>query len=361
MDWLSIPHMDVYAVIGILTFFALLETIHGHYHETHREKDDWILEGFGFFIVAGTKTFQVLLVVWLGDMLLPQFSNSLSGWSIWLAFPFYILIDDVMQYAYHRLAHENAWLWKHHVAHHAAEDMGILVSYRNSWVYYVLMPNLWWGAICTYLGLAPAVILGLIVKQIVVTSSHSTWKWDQFLYKRKWLNPLSFLLQRIFITPAFHHAHHGKSQADGVSEPNGNYGNTFSFWDQLFGTAVFSKQYPKRYGLITDPQDPWYALLFYPFVKSPKKNSEMAPGFEKTSQKGTEPFRTKLEAGDYLFCQCGFSTNQPFCNGYHHGTQHRPLKFTIEKERNVSLCTCKLTKKPPYCDGSHKQLNTSTS
>ena len=117
MDWLSIPNIDVYLVIGILSFFALLETIHGHYRDSNRRKDDWILEIIGFFVVAGTKGLQVLFVVWIGDLLLPQFSNTLSSWSLWLAFPFYILIDDFCQYWYHRLAHEHTWLWKHHFSH----------------------------------------------------------------------------------------------------------------------------------------------------------------------------------------------------------------------------------------------------
>ena len=195
-----------------------------------------------------------------------------------------------------------------------------------------------------------------IFKQLVVTSSHSTWKWDEILYKNKWLRPVVLVLERIFITPAFHHAHHGKSKADGVSEPNGNFGNTFSLWDQFFGTASFTRDYPVSYGLLTDNKDPWYSLLLYPFLKSPKENSEMSAGFEKEKHIKNEPFQEILPKGTYLYCQCGFSDNQPFCNGYHHGTKVKPLKFEVKSERKVSLCSCKLTKTPPYCDNSHLEI-----
>ncbi len=356
MNWLNIPNIDVYAVVAILVFFAALEVIHGHYHETHRNKHDWTLELIGFFVVAATKTMQVLAVVWIGDALLPAYSNVLSSWSIWLALPFYLLIDDVSQYWYHRFAHEYEWLWKHHRVHHAAKDMGILVSYRNSWVYYMLMPNLWWGAICTYLGLAPAVILGLIIKQVVVTSSHSTWTWDRFWYRHKWLNPITTAVERIFVTPAFHYSHHGRSMADNISDPNGNFGNTFSLWDQLFGTAKFTRQYPAEFGLQEDTDDPWYAHLLYPFMKAPKAESELSKTFKKEKQTGTEPYREVLQPGTYLYCQCGYSKDQPFCNGYHNGTKIKPMKFEVKSERRVSLCTCKLTKTPPYCDDSHLSL-----
>jgi sterol desaturase/sphingolipid hydroxylase (fatty acid hydroxylase superfamily)/CDGSH-type Zn-finger protein len=356
MHWLSIPNIDLYIVLAILAFFVLVEVVHGHYSNTNRRTDDWILELGGFFLVAATKTAQVLIVFFLGNLLFPQLHHALIHWPLWLSFVVYILLDDFSQYWYHRLAHEYTWLWKHHLSHHAAEEMGILVSYRNSWVYYLMMPNLWLVGWATFLGLAPAVVMSLIFKQLIVTSSHSTWKWDLFFYNNKWLQPVATLIERIIITPAFHHAHHAKSNRDGVGEPNGNFGNTFSIWDQLFGTAHFTRAYPESYGLVTDSKDPWYALLLYPVVKSPQAGSEMAADFQKVQNTGTKPYQEKLTKGTYLYCQCGYSKDQPFCNGFHHGTKKKPLKFEINSDRKVSLCTCKLTKSPPYCDNSHLSI-----
>lgn len=356
MSWLSIPNIDVYAVIFILVSFAAIETILGHYRNTTRRSDDWILELVGFFVVIGTKALQVLAIVFLGDWLFPQFSNVLEGWTLWLAFPVYILIDDISQYWYHRFAHEYDWLWKHHRVHHAAENMGILTSYRNTWVYYLIMPNLWWGAIATYLGMAPAVILALIFKQIIVTSTHSTWKWDEILYKYEVLRPLAWLVEHVFVTPAFHHAHHGRDQSDHISDPNGNFGNTFSLWDQLFGTAKFTRKFPVAYGLQSNTYDKWSSQLLYPFVKEKKEESELHGAFKKRQHTGTEPLKTELEPGTYLYCQCGFSKDQPFCNGSHHGSKFKPMVVDVDKKRKVSLCTCKLTKTPPYCDNSHLSL-----
>jgi CDGSH-type Zn-finger protein len=61
-----------------------------------------------------------------------------------------------------------------------------------------------------------------------------------------------------------------------------------------------------------------------------------------------------LEQGKYLWCACGMSKDNPFCNGSHHGTSVKPVYFEVKKKRKMSLCTCKLTKTPPYCDGAHK-------
>jgi len=67
------------------------------------------------------------------------------------------------------------------------------------------------------------------------------------------------------------------------------------------------------------------------------------------------PNRLTLEAGKkYLFCTCGKSEDQTFCDGSHKGTDFKPMKFSVEKTDTYSICRCKKTANPPYCDGSHR-------
>ncbi|MGB3310887.1 MAG: CDGSH iron-sulfur domain-containing protein [Nodosilinea sp.] len=70
----------------------------------------------------------------------------------------------------------------------------------------------------------------------------------------------------------------------------------------------------------------------------------------------TKPVVMELEAGDYFWCTCGQSSNQPFCNGAHAGTEFTPMKFTLEEKKQVALCACKYTQSAPFCDGSHAKL-----
>jgi CDGSH iron-sulfur domain-containing protein 3 len=71
---------------------------------------------------------------------------------------------------------------------------------------------------------------------------------------------------------------------------------------------------------------------------------------------GNKPAVLNLEPGDYWYCTCGQSINQPFCNGAHKGTDFTPMKFTVEASKKVALCQCKQTGNAPFCDGSHSQL-----
>ena len=346
-----------YLVLGILMVFGLIEFIAGHLSKNKRATGDYIQEFFSFLLLSvATKPFIVVLVVYLGDTFFPSGSTLLNAMPFYFQLPFFLLVDDVMQYWYHRSAHEYRFLWKLHRAHHASTEMGLLVSYRNAVLYYVLMPNIWWLALFTFWGGGSAVVVGLVLKQLVIIGAHSTTKWDRWLYRSAWLSPLAWVVERTIVTPAFHFAHHGVSQVDEISEPNGNFGNMFAFWDILFGSAHFTRQYPEKFGIQTDTHDAWYTQMFFPVLKSQDENSPLSGKYNLADTKVDAPTIVDLAQGNYLWCRCGLSKTQPFCDGSHHGTKHKPLLFKLEKQQKCTLCNCKRTKKAPFCDGAHKLL-----
>ena len=69
-----------------------------------------------------------------------------------------------------------------------------------------------------------------------------------------------------------------------------------------------------------------------------------------------KPAVLELAAGTHAYCACGESTNQPFCDGKHAGTEFRPQIFEMAEDKTVAICQCKRTGNPPYCDGSHAGL-----
>lgn len=68
-------------------------------------------------------------------------------------------------------------------------------------------------------------------------------------------------------------------------------------------------------------------------------------------------FYYEVKAGQrYLWCRCGRSANQPFCDGSHEGTSFRPLLFRAERDAEVIFCGCKQSGTKPFCDGTHNNL-----
>jgi CDGSH-type Zn-finger protein/mannose-6-phosphate isomerase-like protein (cupin superfamily) len=68
-------------------------------------------------------------------------------------------------------------------------------------------------------------------------------------------------------------------------------------------------------------------------------------------------FYVEVKAGErYLWCSCGRSKSQPFCDGSHVGSGFLPVAFKAERDEDVIFCGCKHTGTAPFCDGSHSNL-----
>lgn len=70
-----------------------------------------------------------------------------------------------------------------------------------------------------------------------------------------------------------------------------------------------------------------------------------------------KPYLLDLAPGEYLWCACGRSLTQPFCDGSHAGTRFAPIKITVTpRTGTLWLCGCKHSKTKPHCDGAHNKL-----
>jgi mannose-6-phosphate isomerase-like protein (cupin superfamily)/CDGSH-type Zn-finger protein len=70
-----------------------------------------------------------------------------------------------------------------------------------------------------------------------------------------------------------------------------------------------------------------------------------------------KPYLVTLQSGRaYLWCACGRSATQPFCDGSHAGTGIAPRRFVAPRTEEVLLCGCKRTCGAPFCDGAHSNL-----
>ncbi len=174
-------------------------------------------------------TVGVALAAWLQRRGLQHAQSSIPLAVVALA------ISDLGKYAIHRFAHEHAWLWRFHAAHHAPTRMYSLNGVRLHPV------NLLWN-----LGLDAGIpaLLGLDGRAILILGAlRGAVSVLQHANVEMRLGPLNW----IFSTPELHQWHHSAELVEG----NANYGSTFIVWDVLFGTRLLprDRRAPRALGL----------------------------------------------------------------------------------------------------------------
>ena len=260
----------------VLIVLGIIESIGGLYFDDKRTKNDFTIE------LVSLATLPTIiqpgisfLVLWLMSMYFPSLEDYFVDTSIGMHILAFLILDDMTQYWWHRLSHSSKRLWKLHRPHHVIEEMGVLVTYRNAVLYYVFMPGIWFSALLVYLGMGYVYIVYLPIKLVVILLAHSETKWDRFLYQNKILRPLAWFIERIISTPSTHFAHHGLSSKDGISHPNGNYGNLLFIWDIIFGTSKITRKYPTKFGAWNQLKEPWVVQLLFPLIRSKNPKSEL--------------------------------------------------------------------------------------
>lgn len=239
------------AIIAIYLGFAVLELWRSNlFSKEQQTRDDGIVEAVSMVVLlAFTQPMVLFSAAALAGLVAPQFEGALAGINIFAAIGLFLILDDMMQYWWHRASHTFPWLYNLHRAHHNAKYMSVRLVYRNNLFYYAMMPGIWLSGVLIYLGLGWVYAGYIVVKLLVITGAHSDVAWDKPLYAIKWLSPVMWVVERTISTPATHHAHHGRHAEDEATHYKGNYGNLLFFWDVLFGTAKITRSYPKSYGV----------------------------------------------------------------------------------------------------------------
>jgi len=261
---------------AVLLILGITEAFGGLYLEGKRSRDDYSLELISLITLPVLVQPGIFLFVfWLGESLFSTYDGALTSLGLGWQFLAFLILDDMSQYWWHRFSHSNRMMWKLHRPHHCIEEMGVLVTYRNAILYYAFMPGIWLSGALIYLGMGYAYLIYLPIKLTVILLAHSETRWDRFLYRHKALHPLAWVIERTISTPSTHFAHHGLTAEDGISHPNGNYGNLLFIWDILFGTAKITRQYPTRFGAWNRVKEPWYVQFLFPILRSKEEKSEL--------------------------------------------------------------------------------------
>jgi len=160
---------------------------------------------------------------------------TLEGWFPFLmgqpvlTFFIYAVILDFAEYVRHWTSHQFRWWWALHSLHHAQRQMTFWSDDRNH-LLDDLIAFVWFGVIALLIGVPPLQFpLLVLMLRFLESLSHANVR-------------LSFgtLGERLLVSPRFHRAHHGVLAA---GQRSCNYGAVLPWWDMLFRTADFSREY----------------------------------------------------------------------------------------------------------------------
>lgn len=141
----------------------------------------------------------------------------------WAAAALGILALDAVSYAWHRANHRARFLWRFHRVHHADASFHVTTALRFHPGEILLALPVRLAAVVA-LGVPPE---GMLAFEVVFGIANLLEHGNFDLPRR--LEPV---VQRLFVTPALHRAHH---VAD-WRELDTNFGTVFSIWDRLAAT-----------------------------------------------------------------------------------------------------------------------------
>ena len=149
------------------------------------------------------------------------------------------LMDLIGAWLVHWLEHKVKWMWKFHIIHHSDVHVDVTSGLRHHPGENIL--RLFFTSLAVFI-VGPTFGLVMLYQTISAFFAHLTHA------NIRMPLALDFVLSYIFVTPHFHKVHHHYEQP----YTDTNYGNIFSFWDHIFGTAVYEKDLDKLvYGIDT--------------------------------------------------------------------------------------------------------------
>ena len=252
--------LDFFVLNVLFTGFLFipLERMSAHKPDQHVFREEWREDLFYFLVsslLVQILTFLTFIPVKSIIALAP-----LTETRAWVGrLPFIVqfvaimFLTDLVQYWVHRAFHRVPALWRFHAVHHSARSMDWMAGARMHFLEILILRSS---------TVIPMFVLGFetaaINAYILMVYLYST-----FVHANlNWRFPI---IEKILVTPRFHHWHHGiEREAIDV-----NFSIHFPLLDKIFGTHYLPKdKWPEGYGVAGHPVPLGYVKqLKYPFQR----------------------------------------------------------------------------------------------
>ena len=171
-----------------------------------------------------------LAPIWLLSFPEPNLSHWLAQWqlpilswlNIWAIIAISIVLNSLLEFFTHWMAHRVPELWELHKIHHSATEMTVLTVQRDH-LLLILVINSFRIAVFTLVGLPLQMMIAFSIFRTLQTGllhsrCDSSWGY----------------VGRILMSPRSHWIHHSENPA----HYNHNFASDFTLWDRIFGTYL---------------------------------------------------------------------------------------------------------------------------
>ncbi|MBE7418297.1 MAG: sterol desaturase family protein [Ideonella sp.] len=177
------------------------------------------------YAVAINASRALFLVLLAGVMAQVGLHGVLGLWPktapVWLQVCLAVVLGDGLEYAYHRLCHKNATMWRLHALHHTPTRIHVLKGGRHHFLYAFGRGFVVWTPLLLLGSPGEVVFWQYIAEVITGLVGHANVRFD-----------LPSWVHRVVTTPQVHRIHHELDPGPG----NTNFAVVLPFWDMLFST-----------------------------------------------------------------------------------------------------------------------------
>jgi sterol desaturase/sphingolipid hydroxylase (fatty acid hydroxylase superfamily) len=236
------PALAVLAIyVAMMPAVAFLERVLPYRREWNRSHHDLGADAMYLPMTWGTGALLSPLFAALA-VAIAGFLSEHVGTGLWpMHWPLYAqialacVVAEFFDYWGHRLLHENRWLWRLHAIHHSAQRVYWLNATRTH-PGELLVRGLFGAIPLAVLGVGePVFAYFMVLGRVAGLFQHANIDFA--------LGPFSW----IFSIGDLHRWHHSRERA----EADSNYGNSFIFWDAVFGTRYLppDREPPDQVGI----------------------------------------------------------------------------------------------------------------
>ena len=173
-----------------------------------------------------------------------------TEWPLLGQLAFALVVAEFFEYWFHRLMHENAFLWRFHATHHSAPRLYWFNAIRFHAIDYIAV------------GIVKLIPLALLGAPLEVFAGVNLFAAVHGAYQHANVPVRIGPLNWIFSMTELHRWHHARPAA----EANHNYGGNLALWDIVFGTRFLPTDRPPPEdigleGLEAFPTGYWQQLL----------------------------------------------------------------------------------------------------